>query len=151
LIHVALYQATDPTVAGENAAHHGISAPGRAPDTDERAREGKRRVTAHTDGLMSSRTMIARRSPDGSESVIGRLEVQLLSGPDGCVARFFGDLVGKTGMVLWEIGEILRNEASVVLDFSGVTSFDNLGFEAVLGLVDMVRSSGGRATIGCEG
>jgi hypothetical protein len=108
-------------------------------------------VTAHADGLMSSRTKTARRGPDGSESVIGRLEVQLLSGPDGCVARFFGDLVGKTRMVLWEIGEILRNDASVVLDFSGVTSFDNLGLEAAFGLVDTVRSSGGRVTIGCEG
>ena len=94
--------------------------------------------------------MTARRSPDDSERVIGRLEVQLLSGPDGCVARVFGDLVGKTRMVLWEIGEILRNDASVVLDFSGVTGLDNLGLEAALGPVDTVRSSGGRVTIGGE-
>ena len=107
-------------------------------------------MTPQANDLMSSRPMTGRRSPDESERVIGRLEVQLLSGPNGCVARVFGDLIGKTRMVLWEIGEILRNDASVVLDFSGVTSFDNLGLEAALCLVDTVRASGGRVTIGCE-
>ena len=94
--------------------------------------------------------MTTEHGSNRRENAIGRLEVQLLSGPDGCVARVFGDLVGKTRMVLWEIGEILRNDASVVLDFSGVTSFDNLGLEAALCLVDTVRASGGRVTIGCE-
>ena len=70
--------------------------------------------------------------------------------PGACVARFFGDLVGQTRMVVQETEEILRNDARVVLDFSGVTSFDNLGLEAALGLVDTVRSSGGRVTIGGE-
>lgn len=32
-----------------------------------------------------------------------------------------------------EVKEILRNDARVVLDFSCVTSFDNLGLEAALG------------------
>lgn len=107
-------------------------------------------MTVHADGLHGARTMTTGRGPDRMENPIVRLEVQLFSGLDGCVARFFGDLVGQTRMVLWEIGEILRNDASVVLDFSGVTSFDNLGLEAALGLVDTVRSSGGRVTISGE-
>ena len=40
---------------------------------------------------------------DGSETdgrSTGRLEVQLLSGPDGCLARFVGDLVGETAGVI---------------------------------------------------
>ncbi len=47
-----------------------------------------------------------------------------------------------------EVKEILRNDARVVLDFSCVTSFDNLGLEAALGLVETVRSSGGRVSVG---
>lgn len=42
----------------------------------------------------------------------------------------------------------LSDDARVVLDFSGVTSFDNLGLEAALGLVETVRSSGGRVSVG---
>ena len=84
------------------------------------------------------------------ENSIARLEVQLFSGPGGCIARFFGDLVGQTRMVVQEIEVILCNDARVVLDFSGVTSFDNLGLEAALGVVNMVRSAGGWVTIGSE-
>ena len=93
-------------------------------------------------------TMGPGRGP--MENAIGRLEVRLFSGPDGCVARFFGDLVGQTRMVVREIEEILRHDARVVVDFSGVTSFDNLGLEAALGLLDTVRSFGGKVTIGGE-
>ena len=35
-------------------------------------------------------------------------------------------------MVVQVIEEILRNEARVVLDISGVTTFDNVGLEAAL-------------------
>ena len=105
-------------------------------------------MTVHADGLNSTRTRTTGRGPGRIENPIGRLEVQLFSGPGGCVARFFGDLVCQTRMVVREIEEILRNDARVVLDFSGITSFDNLGLEAALGLVDTVRSSGGRVTIG---
>ena len=107
-------------------------------------------MRVHADGLNSSRTTATGRDPGRMENPVGWLEVQLFSGSGECVARFFGDLVGQTRMVVREIGEILRNDARVVLDFSGVTSFDNLGLEAALGLVDTVRSSGGRVTIGDE-
>ena len=107
-------------------------------------------MAARADGLDGARTMTTGRGPGRIETALGRLEVQLFSGPDGCVARFFGDLVDQTRMVVREIEEILRHDARVTLDFSGVTSFDNLGLEAALGLMDTVRSSGGRVTIGGE-
>jgi hypothetical protein len=107
-------------------------------------------MKAHAEGLDSARRKTTGRGPGRIENALGRLEVQLFSGPDGCVARFFGDLVDQTRMVVREIEEILRHDARVTLDFSGVTSFDNLGLEAALGLMDTVRSSGGRLTIGGE-
>jgi ABC-type transporter Mla MlaB component len=107
-------------------------------------------MTAHVDGLNTAETMTIGRGSGRLENAAGRLEVQLYSGPDRCVVQFFGDLVDQTRMVVREIGEIVRNDARVVLDLSGVTSFDNLGLEAALELVDTVRSSGGRVTIGGE-
>ena len=120
------------------------------PDTKEEARGGKRQVTAQPEGLENARTSTQGGGEDRMKNALGRLEVQLFSGPDGCVARFVGDLVDQTRMVLRETGEILRNDARVALDFSGVTSFDHLGLEAALGLVDTVRSSGGTIAIGSE-
>jgi anti-anti-sigma regulatory factor len=69
--------------------------------------------------------------------------VQLLSGPDGCLARFAGDLIEETRSVVWGVEEILRHDVKVVLDLSGITSFDGHGLEAALGLMDAVRSYGG--------
>lgn len=107
-------------------------------------------MTAHVDGLNDAEPPIVGRGSGRRENAVGRLEVQLYSGPEGCVAQFFGDLVDQTRMVVREIGEILRNDARVALDLSGVTSFDHLGLAAALALVDTVRSSGGRVTIGGE-
>jgi hypothetical protein len=107
-------------------------------------------MTAHVNGLNNAETTATGSGSGRLANPGGRLEVQLYSGPEGCVAQFFGDLVDQTSMVVREIGEILRNDARVVLDLSGVTSFDNLGLEAALGLVDAVRSAGGRVTIGGE-
>jgi hypothetical protein len=107
-------------------------------------------MTAHVDGFKNAESITIGRGSGRLENAVGRLEVQLYSGPDGCVAQFLGDLVDQTRIVVREIGEIIRNDARVVLDLSGVTSFDTLGLEAALGLVDTVRSSGGRVTIGAE-
>ena len=59
-------------------------------------------MTAHADGLNSARTMTTGRGPGRTENPIGRLEVQLFTGPGGCIACFFGDLVGQTRMVVRE-------------------------------------------------
>jgi hypothetical protein len=65
------------------------------------------------------------------ESSIGRLEMQLSAGQmDACPILW--DLVDRTRMVVQVIEEILRNEARVVLDISGVTTFDNVGLEGAL-------------------
>jgi hypothetical protein len=101
------------------------------------------------------------RQKDGSRTVqddtsnadggtLGRLEVQLISGPEGCRARFAGDLIEGTRAAVWGVEQILLHDARVVVDLSGITSFDSLGLEAALGLMDAVRSFGGKLTIGDE-
>jgi hypothetical protein len=89
------------------------------------------------------RAQLVSRERDAIEHDAGLLEVQLLSGPDGCLARFAGDLIEETRSVVWGVEEILRHDVKVVLDLSGITSFDGHGLEAALGLMDAVRSYGG--------
>jgi hypothetical protein len=81
------------------------------------------------------------------EDNAGLLEVQLISGPEGCLARFTGDLIEETRSVLWGVEEILLHDVRVVLDLSGISSFDSSGLEAALGLMDAVRSAGGSLKI----
>ena len=89
-----------------------------------------------------------RRLERGSgQENIELLEVHLVSGPDGCVARFKGELTEQTQNVVWGVEEILLHDARVVLDLSGITSFDSRGLEAALGLMDAVRSFGGTLLI----
>lgn len=90
-----------------------------------------------------SRTQFVSRDRGPSDDDSGLLEVHLVSGPDGCHARFIGDLIEETRSVVWGVEEILRNDVRVVLDLSGITSFDGYGLEAALGLMDAVRSFGG--------
>jgi hypothetical protein len=80
---------------------------------------------------------------DSADDNAGLLEVRLVSGPDGCFARFTGDLIEETRIVIWGVEEILRHDVRVVLDLSGITSFDGDGLEAALELMDAVRSFGG--------
>jgi hypothetical protein len=80
---------------------------------------------------------------DSADDNSGLLEVRLVSGPDGCLARFTGDLIEETRIVVWGVEEILRHDVRVVLDLSGITSFDGDGLEAALELMDAVRSFGG--------
>jgi len=101
---------------------------------------GRRRLRA---------TGVDGRSNSGDVAT-GQLEVHLLSGPNGCLARFVGDLIGETRGAIWGVEEILLHDARVAMDLSGVTSFDCLGLEAALGLMDAVRLFGGVLTIGDE-
>jgi len=80
---------------------------------------------------------------DSADDNSGLLEVRLVSGPYGCLARFTGDLIEETRIVVWGVEEILRHDVRVVLDLSGITSFDGDGLEAALELMDAVRSFGG--------
>ena len=84
---------------------------------------------------------------NSAEDDAGLLEVQLISGPDGCLARFTGDLIEETQNVLWGVEEILLHDVRVVLDLSGISSFDSSGLEAALRLMDAVRSAGGNLKI----
>jgi anti-anti-sigma regulatory factor len=86
---------------------------------------------------------LVSRDRDSVDDHSALLEVHLVSGPEGCVARFTGDLIEETRSVVWGVEEILRNDARVVLDLSGITSFDAHGLEAALALMDAVRSVGG--------
>jgi hypothetical protein len=103
-------------------------------------------VRLHNDG--SSQDRLTSHDRGVTDEHAGLLEVQLLSGPDGCFARFAGDLVEDTRAVIWGVEEILLHDARVVLDLSGITSFDGRGLEAALALMDAVRSFGGTLMIG---
>lgn len=87
---------------------------------------------------------------DPAEDSPGFLEVQLISGPDGCLARFTGDLIEETRNVVWGVEEILLHDVRVVLDLSGISSFDTSGLGAALSLMDAVRSAGGTLKIADE-
>ena len=50
--------------------------------------------------------------------------------------------------MVWGVEEILRHDVRVVLDLSGITSFDGDGLEAALELMDAVRSFGGALKFG---
>jgi hypothetical protein len=98
-------------------------------------------VRSHNSVLSRDQSVSPDRDRIDDDS--GLLEVHLVSGPDGCLARFIGDLIEDTRSVVWGVEEILRNDVRVVLDLSGITSFDSYGLEAALGLMDAVRSFGG--------
>jgi hypothetical protein len=98
-------------------------------------------VRFQTNGLGTSR--LVGQDPDSADGNSGLLEVRLVSGPDGCLARFTGDLIEETRIVVWGVEEILRHDVRVVLDLSGITSFDGDGLKAALELMDAVRSFGG--------
>jgi hypothetical protein len=77
-----------------------------------------------------------------------QLEVELISSASGCVARFCGDLVEGTRAVLYGVESILMNDSRVVLDLSGIVSFDGAGLEAALDLMDAVRGFSGSLVVG---
>ncbi len=79
-----------------------------------------------------------------------RLDIELLGDVSGSQVRMTGDVVAQTSTALWGIEPILMNEARVTFDLSAVTSIDGAGLEAVLSLMDSVRSFGGSLVIGCE-
>jgi len=76
------------------------------------------------------------------------LEIELIVRPYGCVARLTGDLIGETMAGLWGIESILINEVETAFDFSAVRTIDGAGLEAVLQLMNVVRSMGRRLSIG---
>jgi hypothetical protein len=108
--------------------------------------------------------MTARREPTLSEESVNfradgpmpagdeeaQLEVELVSSSNGCIARFSGDLVEQTRAVLYGVESILMNDSRVVLDLSGIVSFDGAGLEAALNLMDAVRGFGGVLAVGGE-
>jgi ABC-type transporter Mla MlaB component len=108
--------------------------------------EGKRQVRLHNDGRSSD--WLVGRDRDSAGEQDGLLEVQLVSGPNGCLARFTGDLIEETRGVVWGVEQVLLHDARVVLDLSGITSFDSRGLEAALRLMDAVRTFGGTLMIG---
>jgi ABC-type transporter Mla MlaB component len=76
------------------------------------------------------------------------LQVELAESPCGYLARLKGDLVAETVGVLWGVEPLLRNEARICLDLSGVTAVDPAGLKAALTLVQALHAFGGRLTLG---
>jgi anti-anti-sigma regulatory factor len=78
------------------------------------------------------------------------LQIEMAESPQGCEVRLAGDLLGETTLGLLGVEPMLANEASVLLDVSGVTSVDGAGLEGLLRLVEAVHRGGGRLAIGCH-
>src|ERR1700744_5584005 len=102
------------------------------------------------DGPSDVLTKASKRGSSPFLEETSGFEVQLSSGFDGCFVQFAGALNTQARMILWELGAFLAHEVRVEFDFSGVASFDGPGLEAGLGLMDTVRSFGGRTTIGSD-
>jgi anti-anti-sigma regulatory factor len=76
------------------------------------------------------------------------LEIVLDDGPQGCVARIRGDLLGETCGGLSSVESILVNEAAIALDLSGIRVIDRAGLESLLLLMNAVQTSGRALSLG---
>jgi ABC-type transporter Mla MlaB component len=88
-----------------------------------------------------------RREATGS-ALSPRIEIALIEGSDGCIARISGDMIAESTVAIGSIESMLVNETHVTLDLSGITSIDNAGLIAAMRLIDAVLAFGGRLTMG---
>lgn len=89
-------------------------------------------------------------APGDGGRMKGELEARLIPGSNGCTVQLRGELVRESQLVVHIIEAMVASDPRVVLDLSGVTAVDLQGLEAVLKLMDAVRSGDGHLLFGGE-
>jgi hypothetical protein len=102
------------------------------------------------DGHPERIPVLASAGNEDTPSMMGQLEARLIPAANGCTVELRGEVIRETQLVVHSVEAIVANDVHVVLDLTGITGVDVRGLEAVLNLMDVVRSRDGRLVFSGE-